>query len=195
MAERELSAAMLAACTATTIRPVIFYEGEFYATGSPDSQYLRLFTGIGQIVWDGKTWTGGGQLLTISSIKETKSLEAVGWKVSVSGLPTANRSLALQSMRKNRPGRLWLGLYDADGNLLADPYELRRGRFDQAPISRDGNTMTIEARYEDRLVDFERPREFYYTSEDQKLRLAGDKGFDQVPELQNANDVWGAAPS
>jgi hypothetical protein len=75
--------------------------------------------------------------------------------------------------------------------VIADPYPLRRGRFDVAPIARDGETMTIRARYEDRLIDLERPRERRYTREDQQLRLAGDKGFDQVPELQDVQDVWG----
>lgn len=51
--------------------------------------------------------------------------------------------------------------------------------------------MDIELMYEDRLVDLERPRERRYTHEDQQIRLVGDKGFDQVPELQDAQDTWG----
>lgn len=77
--------------------------------------------------------------------------------------------------------------------LVADPYPLRRGRFDVAPIERSGSSMTIELRYEGPLARLLVPNERRYTHEDQQLRLAGDKGFDQVPELQDAQDLWGPA--
>jgi hypothetical protein len=189
MAERALSASVITAIEAGTICPVIFCELEYDSGGSP--AFLRLFTGVGQITWDSKVWTGGRDLLSISPIRETKNPEAIGFEVVLSGLPSANLALVLSALRKNKPGRLWLGFLDAAGAVIADPYALRRGRFDIAPISRDGDSMTVRARYEDRLIDLERPRERRYTREDQQLRLAGDKGFDQVPELQDMQDVWG----
>lgn len=194
MAERELTAAVITAITSGTVRPVLFFEGE-YVSGS-DTEYLRLFTGVGELSWDGKTWTGGRDLLSITPIKETRGLTAIGFAVRLSGLPADKLSIYLASTRKNRPGRLWLGFFDASDSLIADPYTLRRGRFDIAPITRDGDTVSIEARYEDRLVLLERAGgpngERRYTHADQQLRLAGDRGFEQVPELQDAQDAWGA---
>ena len=174
----------------TTIRPVFFFEGEYESGGSP--AFLRLHTGIGTVSWDGKDWTGAGSLLSISPIRESRGLEAIAFSVQLSGLPASLRSIALQSFRKNRPGKVWLGFYDAAGALVVSPYAARRGRFDTATIARDGETMTIEVVYEDRLVELERARERRYTHEDQQIRLAGDRGFEQVPQLQDAADVWGA---
>lgn len=422
MAERALTAAMLAAMQSGALRPALFYEGEFDSAGSP--AYLRLWTGVGNIDWNGYTWTGGTKLLGISPIKETINLQAVGFQVSMAGIASADVSRALQSMRKKRSGKLWLGLFptqslwalqfdgliadgghnqcvtvpdnadfqfgaadsfsleywinyglgvrnpywamgkgngygpvgwgvanwttgdpvnaqfymndgahttpylsvsigafprgewhhvivvvdrtaqrtytykdgaisatsgdltplgsmaavgspltlgcmggsyvfgsldgvrlykdralsasevsehyqgvfrddtgivgkwdfeegsgtvaaDTSGNgndgtlvnspawvsgsgkidltkLIADPFVLRRGRFNIAPIQDDGDTATITAQYEDRLILLETPVNRRYTHEDQQLRYPGDKGFDQVPELQNAQDVWGA---
>jgi hypothetical protein len=188
MAERELTAGVLSAIAAGTVRPVIFFEGEYVSGGA--AAFLRLFTGVGQLAWDGKTWTGGRELLGISAIQETTNLQAVGFAVRVSGLDAAKLSIALQSMRKNKPGRLWLGFFDAAGALIADPYPLRRGRFDIAPIERSGETMTIEARYEDRLVRLEIPNERRYTSEDQQREFPDDKGFDMVPKLVDLTGAW-----
>lgn len=193
MAERELSAGVLAALTEATLRPVLFFEGE-YVSGS-DTVYLRLFSGVGTLSWDGKTWTGGGGLLSITPIKETRGLTAVGFAVRLSGLPADRLAIYLAAVRKNRPGRLWLGFLDASGALIDDPYAVRRGRFDVPRITRDGETVAIEAQYEDRLVLLERAGgpngERRYTHEDQQLRLAGDRGFEQVPDLQDAQDAWG----
>lgn len=194
MAERVLSAAVLSAITAGTIRPVMFFEGE-YVSGSA-AAYVRIFTGIGTLSWDGKNWTGGRDLVSITPIKESRGLQAIGFAVRVTGLPADKLLIYLASMRKNKPGRLWLGFFDAAGAVIVSPYLLRRGRFDIAPIERNGDTVTIEARYEDRLLLLERAGgpngERRYTNEDQQLRLAGDVGFFQVPELQDARDMWGS---
>jgi len=403
MAERALSAGALAAIAAGVVRPVIFYEGEYVSGGV--TQYLRLFTGVGQIEWDGKTWTGGRELLSFSPIRESTSLEAIGFSVRLAGMDASILSTVLQSMRKNKAGRLWLGfmrpvayldlpgttgnyastpdsaavsvtgdidirvkvamddwtpsarqgvarqwnlvgnkrawdlsidtsgklimvstadgstqrvatstvatgiadgsahwirvtrasatgtvtfytssdgetwtqlgttvattagtIFDSDqplivgmsgsggdfqmvgkayyaelrngidgpvvarfdplrfssGQLTAtaetgevwtinqsgspkavivpqadevipDPYPLRRGRFDVAPITRDAaaGTITIEARYEGPLARLLVPNVRHYTHEDQQLRLAGDRGFEQVPALQDTQDLWG----
>lgn len=193
MAERGLTAAMLTAVAEKVLRPVLFFEGEYDSAGTP--VFLRLFTGIGQFSWNGETWTGGRELLSITPIQETTDLRAVGFAVRVSGLDATKLSIALQSMKKNRSGKLWLGFFDAAGALIADPYMLRRGRFDVAPIARDAasGTMTIEARYEDRLVLLEIAKERRYTTEDQQRDYPTDRGFDQVPLLVDFQGVWAPA--
>ncbi len=194
MAERDLTAGMLTEIAAGTKRPRLFFEGEYDSSGS--AAYLRLFTGVGTISWDGKTWTGGASLLEISPIREGTSLEPIGFSVTLNGMPADKRQLALSSMRKNKPGRLWLGFVDASNAVVDEPYPLRRGRFDMAPISRSGATMAIRISYEDRLVLLDRPGgpngERRYTPEDQARRLAGDRGFDGVAELQDRMGSWGA---
>lgn len=190
MAERGLTAPMLAAIAARTVRPALFYEGEF-VDGSENPEFLRLWTGVGDLSWNGYTWTGGGNLLGISALEETTDLKAVGFSVTLSGMPSSLVSLALGNVRQGKPGKLWLGLFDSAGALLADPYQLKRGRFDIAPIEDDGETCTISAQYEDRLIDLERPRDRRYTHEDQQLDYPGDLGFEYVPSLQDMDIPWG----
>lgn len=184
MAARDLTAGMLTAIQAGAVRPALLYEGAFDSGGTP--QYVRLWTGMGNLTWDAKTWVGGGHLLGISPITESTKTEAVGFEVTVSGMPSTRISLALSSARKNKPGSLWLALFDASGAVIADPYLLQSGRFDMIPIEDSGDTCTITVRYEDRLIALQKPRERRYTHEDQQLRSAGDLGFEYVQGLQDA---------
>lgn len=182
MSARDLTPEMLAAILAGVVRPAFLYKGEF-ASGV----LLNLWTGVGSFDWEGDTYIGGGKLLDISPIVETSGVKAVGFSVTVSGMPSAYISLALQSAQRNRPGWLWLALFDADGALIPDPYLLKKGRFNMIPIEDDGKTATIKAVYEDRLLALNIPRERRYTHQDQQLRSPGDKGFDQVEALQDAS--------
>lgn len=186
MAARDLTSAMATAIAAGTVRPAIFMEGEFAS-----SQFVRLWTGVGTYAWNGYGWTGGGQLLAVSAIEETADNKAVGFVVTLSGMPSANISLALQSARQGKPGKLWLALFNAAGALIVDPYLMRRGRFDVMVIDDAGDTCTIQAQYEDRLIDLERPRGRRYTNADQQIDYPDDLGFEYVPSLQDMSIVWG----
>jgi len=117
MTSRNLTTAMDAAIVAGKVRPVIFVEGSFHASGSPDEEFLRLWSGLGDFSWDSKTWTGAGKLLRISPLEESAEVKAVGFNVELSGLPPSLLSLALDNTRQGRPGRVWLGLMGREGYL------------------------------------------------------------------------------
>lgn len=185
---RELTAAMLAQVQADKLYPIVFYEGEFA------SDTIRLWTGIGSISWNGYTWTGLGNLIAISPIKETTGIEAVGFQVTITGESSANVSRALQACRQNKPGKLWLGALTAAGAVVADPYQIRAGKFSQPIVDDNGQTTTIALIYEDELADLETPREIRYTSESQAQLYPTDRGFDFVPQLQDAAIMWAGLP-
>ena len=56
---RNATAAFVAALSDQDLRPVIFFEGEF-ASG-----WVRLWSGLGDVSWNGRTWSGAGSLLGI----------------------------------------------------------------------------------------------------------------------------------
>lgn len=191
MASRNMTADMLESISAGLVRPFYAFEGAFHSSGSPSVMFLRLWTGIGSLDWSGKTWTGGGHMLDISPISESGQIRAIGFEVTISGLSAGNLSLALQSGRQGFPGALWLGTLDDSGNVTADPYLLAAGFFDTFVIKVTGETMTITAKYESRLIDLERARERRYTHEDQQLDFPGDKGFEYVQRLQDGQFLMG----
>ncbi len=183
-AKRDLTAGMETAVTDDVVYPVIFMEGEF-STG-----WGRWWSGFGEYSWSGYTWVGLGGLVSMSTIKETASVSAQGFSIALSGQNPATLSLALQACRQGKVGRIWLAGFTAAGAMIADPYLLREGKLDVAGGTEDGDQAIIKVSYEDRLIDLERAREYRYTTESQRLFYPNDLGFEFVPSLQDAFDVW-----
>ncbi len=183
-AERDLTAGMVTEITAQSLAPIILMEGEF-STGT-----ARFWTGYGTLSWNSLDWSGLGHLVELSPIEESTEVAAKGFSVSLGGQEPATLSLALAACRQGKPGRFWLGALDANGAVVADPVLLRRGRLDTASGVDAGDTATVRVTYEDRLTDLERARDYRYTTESQRLFHPNDLGFEFVPSLQDAVDVW-----
>lgn len=111
---RGLDAGTVDALSAQLVRPIILFEGVF-ATGT-----VRLWSGLGDLSYAGETWQGVGTLGGVSPVQETQEVRANGLRVSLSGIPAELVSLALQSLRQNRAGKIWLAFLPAEGaELLA----------------------------------------------------------------------------
>lgn len=184
---RDLTSALATGIQASVVRPVLFFEGQFAG-----DQWVRVWSGIGSRTWNSVDWTGIGNLGAISEIEETDEIRAAGITVELSGVPSDMISLALQSVQQNKPGRVYFALFDGEtDDLVADPYLSFEGRLDVAEIDEGADTAKISVKYENRLIDLERPRERRYTHEDQQLDYPGDRGFEFVPALQDAQITWG----
>lgn len=183
---RDLTSAVDTALAQGTVRPVLFFEGEF-AAGT-----VRLWTGLGSITWNGSSWLGAGELLNVSSIEASGDVRAQGVTISLSGMPGSLISLALAQAQQGLPGRIYLGLMDSAGAVIADPHLAFSGRLDVPVIDDAGDSCTITISYEGRLIDLQRARERRYTDEDQRIQHPADRGFEFIPSLQDAQIVWGA---
>lgn len=108
---RALTPAMAAEIVKKTVAPVVLYKGEF------DGGTIYLWSGIGPMTWGGNTYTGAGQVLSLSQIEETIEVRAVGVQLGLSGLPAAVVSLALSSARQGKRGWIYLGFVREDKYL------------------------------------------------------------------------------
>jgi hypothetical protein len=185
VSNRNLSVATAAAATAALKRPCILYEGEF------SSGWLRLWSGVGDLAWNGYTWEGRGQLLEISALSEGDDIVARGIKVTAVA-STSIVAAALGSFRQGKIGRVYLGFLDAAGALVDDPMLLFEGRADVPDIERLPDRARVTISYEDELVDLLRPRIRRYTYEDQRLTDPTDGFFRHITALQDLSIVWGA---
>lgn len=182
---RALTPAFAAALVEAHLRPVLFYEGVF-ASGR-----LRLWTGLGEILWQGRTWTGAGTLLGLGPIEETGEVVAGGTAIALSGVPADLVQLAIAEARQGLPGRVWIGLLDPAGAIIADPVQAFSGRLDVPEIADDAERCTITLRYESRLIDLNTPRTWRYTHESQQALHPGDRGFEYVTAIQEREITWG----
>lgn len=182
---RSLSTDMQNVATSSVVRPIIFVKAEF------DSGDVLMWSGMGDLDWDGQTWVGTGQLLRVDAMEESVEMRAVGTTVTLSGIPSDLLSLALQEDYPGRALTVYLGAFNDDNEVISTPVVIFKGRMDIMTISEAGDSASIEVTVENRLIDFERPRERRYTSEDQKIDYPDDKGFEFVSTIQDKEIVWG----
>ena len=176
---RALTVGMQAAVVAKEIRPFLMFRANF------DSGALNLWTGYGALLVDGITHTGSGDLITVSAIRETMALEAIGASFVVNGGPQELLSIAYNEDYQDRPISLYLGMFDADWAIISDPYLLFEGRMDVMILDDDNDKAQIELKAENVLIDLTKPLVFSYTPGDQALFYPGDTGFNLVTSLQD----------
>ena len=148
---------------------------------------LRFWNGYGDLTVDGDVYTGSGNLLGISAIEETAEIGAKGATVTMSGIPSSLLAIALAENYRNRTAAIYVGTIDG---ATVDSYKIFSGRMDLMDLEEQGETCTISLQIENKLIDLERSRVRRYTSEDQKALHSGDKGFEFVNSLQEANIKW-----
>ncbi|MFG6535561.1 hypothetical protein ACGYK5_17185 [Sulfitobacter sp. 1A16787] len=151
-----------------------------------DSGAVRLWSGYGPRVIDGETYTGGGNLLSISGLDEVRDLEAKSANVTLSGLNSEIVALALSEYIQGRPARIMLGVEGAPDVVVAFS-----GLIDTMPLEDDGTSATITVRIESKLATLERPRMRRYTHESQQSLHPGDTFFSFVTDLQDKEITWG----
>lgn len=179
-----------------------------------DTSTLRFWSGLGEVVLNGETYVGSGQMIQISSVDESLDVSAKGATLTLSGLPSDLLSLAIQEPYQGRKCKIYLGLKDAsnefmqkeDGDYILSETgafidisvseanvmaEIFSGYLDQMNIDEGPESSAISVYVESRLIDLERPRERRYTSESQKSRFPDDRGFDFVEDLQMKKFTWG----
>lgn len=164
---------------------------------------LRVWSGIGDLTFDGETYSGVGNLGNISSITESTELKANGMSFALAGIPSSQISLALDEEFQQRRVTLWLGFFDdsVSPGLLNEPIILFRGRLDTMEIVHGTETSTIQVNAESVLIAMERAPMRRYLPEDHNQdrfadsSLSGftvyDRGFNYVPNIQEQQIYWG----
>ena len=186
---RNITSAFNTAISDSVVRP--FVAVELLLSGTT----LRFWSGYGDITMtaggSSKTFTGLGDFISISNFEESADLGAHGCKIGITGIKSSIIALALGAEYTNRNAYVYLGLFDASQNVVADVYTLFSGKMDVMNIDEDGGSGSITVSVENRLVAFEMPRQRRYTLEDQKADYSSDLGFEFVPDLQDKQLVWG----
>lgn len=171
---------------AKELRPALLIKAEF------DSGDLNLWTGYGDIVYAGDTYTGGGNVLSIDAVKETQKLQANGMNFGLTGVDSSIIAIALTEEYQWRPLSMYLAVLDEDYALIADPKKVFAGKMDVIEISDEGETANIGLAVESNLIDLKDSKERRYTHEDQIAEFAGDLGLEFMPTNADVEITWGA---
>jgi hypothetical protein len=156
-----------------------------------DSGIIRLWSGIGDLVYAGDTYTGVGNLLSVRLAEESKEIAAKGVNVALNGINSTLIAKALDESYRGRTMAIYLFFMD-DNQVVLYPYAVFVGYINMMNIQDNGETSVISVDAESKLIDLQRPRERRYTSEDQKIDYPNDKGLDAVTWIQNQKIKWGS---
>lgn len=156
---------------------------------------MRLWSGVGDFVWNNRTFTGAGTLLGVGDAVESADVRANGLLLSLSGIQGDDGrdviAAALQiASWQGRAATLWKAVLTEGGALISEPIQILAGRMD-ALTWQEGQDATISLTVENRLVDLERARVIRYTSADQAQRYPGDRAFEYVELLVEREITWG----
>ena len=162
------------------IYPIDFVEFSF-------NPVLRTCSHVRDLVFNGKTFIGVGNLGKIDEVSEKSDLSARGAKFTMSGVDTASVSLVMQGKYRGKVVKRWLGFVDDNDNVLDDGYLLGVWRVDTMSIS-TGKKAQITITAENRFLRASVVRNERYTNEAQQAKYPDDKGLEFVE--QAAKNEW-----
>ena len=185
---RTLTAGVLTAIAAGTVRPVIFADLEF------DSGTEYLHSAFGDLVNNSNTYTGVGDLGKITTLQEPSDLSAQGFTLELSGIDPTRLAQSISEDTQGRTVKIWIGFLDEDYALIADPIGPHEARMDVFEIEL-GDTATVALRCESPFADWSRPNIRRYTDEDQQAVYPGDRFFEFGAEMAEKDLIWPAGPA
>tara|TARA_R110000868_G_scaffold266468_1_gene525603 strand:+ start:837 stop:1472 length:636 start_codon:yes stop_codon:yes gene_type:complete len=157
---------------------------------------LRIWSGYGDITISGNTYTGAGDLLSISQVEESAELKASGVSITISGVPQAILTYALDAQYQNKEIIIYIGVLDKTTfQPSGSPYILFSGVMDIMTINDSASTLSIGVSAESKMIILQRSKSLRYTNEEQKRLFPNDKGLEYVSSLQDKPLIWGAGGS
>ncbi len=205
---RDLDTDFAAAFAAPRVQPALL--GQFFF----DSGTIGMWTGVGELVFDGTTYVGGGSLIGVSAVQEAQGTQANSVTVSLNGVSPDLIALALEERCRGRAFRIYLAsvqsqsrieLESAHGAVLTQdgtgyvvlentittpPQRIFSGLMDTMEITDDGHAANIALTVESILIVGQRAKIRRYTAQDQNQVYPNDVGLNFINQLQNAELVW-----
>lgn len=182
---RGLAAGNAAAIALPHIRPITFLELQL------DSGTLRLHTAVGTYTWGGFSWIGIGALGSVAPYEESEGSSPYRITYRLNGL---NSTILVEALNEEVFERLAIrydGFIGDDGQLVADPDEVRRDFMDTMEILRGDEMDSILLHCENELVRDTQAPGGLFSDEDQQALYSGDTGFQYLAQMIDAQIHWG----
>jgi hypothetical protein len=185
MVGRNTTSAFISAISAGTIQPHILLDAEF----SDGTVYL--WNGDYSLSWNGQTYLGAGNLLTIGQINESTDLKVNDISVSFSGIDTAYKTLALSQVDIDNDVTIRFALITAGGSIVADPEIIFEGKMDEVGINESAPISTFTLGVQNKLARLQTTNERRYTLQDHKDIYSTDTGLRHMVNSERETK-WGS---
>ncbi|MDP2358021.1 MAG: hypothetical protein Q8M31_18420 [Beijerinckiaceae bacterium] len=176
-----------AALAGSTVRPGYLVHLDFL----DDPQ--RLWLGHGLLEAGGHTWSGIGELASISGIESAIGGTAPVVTFGLSGVSPAiiAASLVSASQAKGRDAAIYLQFFDEAGQTLDNPYAVWLGFMDVMRVQVDGPQIRrVELTAETLFTRRASPPWGYLSDRDQQRLFPGDRGLEEIAAMRDKSVEW-----
>ena len=153
-----------------------------------DTDPLYLWSGLGDLSWDGQTWTGVGDLGSITGVGESSALKDSAIKATFNHMSTDLVDAVTTMDPVGRPFSLHFALFTPD-NQLEDVITLTSGFIDAVELV-DGDTGHISLDLVSEAALLGRLTAFRLDDQHQQNFFPGDLGLEFVTSLDE-EILWG----
>lgn len=181
---RTVTAAYGTAISNSHVPYIVFVELQF------EDGTVRVCNAGYNFTWNGYTWTGCGNLGSISAIEEGTDLQMYGCTLTLTGIESRYVAACLNSEYSGRTGTIWLAPLDANYQIISNPVIIFKGKMDTMPM-KIGKEAAIQVTIESDLVSWERGKSRVYGQADQQGEYPGDMGFEYIAQMVEQEIYWG----
>jgi hypothetical protein len=118
---------------------------ELDLTAAPAGRFHRLTTAMHDVEYEGYTWDGVGDLISVDDIQNTAEIASLGTTVTLSGIDPAYRQEIDQNGFKKAPIRILAADLEDNTNVITNAVVIHAGTCDTpiTEIDYEQGTMTI----------------------------------------------------
>lgn len=157
----------------------------------PNGQ-VNVWSRVGNLQYNGLTWTGIGTLGRITGIGGSKTLQVVQVTFELRGVPPDTVTF-LESNVRGRQAQAWLAALQPHADAIdGDLYPIVSGLCDSQQLAiTDQLGATVQLIVNEPIFIVDRAQNLAWTSEQLAAEWGpGLTGLDDIPELVNKNVSW-----
>jgi len=156
------------------------------------SETLHIHTGVGDVVIDGTTYIGVGELGSVNSIENVSDANPASVEIGLMGIPSTVYNSILTTNIRGSSVTLYKVIYSNTGYVL-NAAQIVVGQV-TAYSFEFGTEGSFSLEVADEFNLYERPLQKYYTQSSWLNEHAGDNFWQYVSQLSNRKIFWGAEP-
>ena len=183
---RDITSAVDTALDGAVLRPVVLFHAEF-----PSGDF-RAWSGLHELVYDGNTYSGSGDLLKFGGVTETGDLQETGVALTLSGISSSLRNVVLDEDYQRAAATISLLMLDEDHLPISDAIPVYSGFVDVVEFSDDGDELLLDVRLENDMALFGKRFPRRYTNASQQDLYSGDLFFEYIESLVDKDLPWGS---
>lgn len=154
---------------------------------------VNVWSGIGSLTYDSKTWIGLGRLGQVTGAESSTEVAIGQFGLELRGIPAEAAGWLGDNVR-NRVAQVWLGCLERPRAIVADPELILDGLLDlQILRAQEDGLVTLRLEGQRGIWNLGRGQAVAWSPEEQIKTYAGDTGLDLIYSLVNKDIRWTAS--